>query len=135
MQKMPSHVSLINNRGPAAGARISGEGEIMIGQRLKQVQFCLVLACIVLLSICSALHGAQDRKRLAKTHIPEFEKILKKNIASFWYDRSPDRENGGYTIDFGPKGDKANPWKAGYHNGRAMIECLEILKQWRKQQG
>jgi len=25
-------------------------------------------------------------------------------------------------------GDKADPWKAGYHNGRAMIECLAILK-------
>ncbi len=30
-----------------------------------------------------------------------------------------------------PQGDKANVWKAGYHNGRAMIECLEILKQWK----
>jgi len=27
-----------------------------------------------------------------------------------------------------PKGDKAQMWKAGYHDGRAMIECLEILK-------
>jgi mannobiose 2-epimerase len=27
-----------------------------------------------------------------------------------------------------PRGDKATNWKAGYHNGRAMIECLEILK-------
>ena len=26
------------------------------------------------------------------------------------------------------QGDKASPWKAGYHNGRAMIECLEILR-------
>ncbi|MCI0621398.1 MAG: hypothetical protein L0387_06975 [Acidobacteria bacterium] len=25
-------------------------------------------------------------------------------------------------------GDKAQMWEAGYHNGRAMIECLEILK-------
>lgn len=30
-----------------------------------------------------------------------------------------------------PQGDKANVWKACYHNGRAMIECLEILKQWK----
>jgi mannobiose 2-epimerase len=29
------------------------------------------------------------------------------------------------------QGDKANPWKAGYHNGRAMIECLQILKAWK----
>lgn len=28
------------------------------------------------------------------------------------------------------QGNKASPWKAGYHNGRAMIECLEILKAW-----
>lgn len=27
-----------------------------------------------------------------------------------------------------PGGDKANPWKAGYHNGRAMIQCLELLR-------
>lgn len=26
-----------------------------------------------------------------------------------------------------PRGDKAQPWKAGYHNGRAMIECLEMF--------
>ncbi len=26
------------------------------------------------------------------------------------------------------RGDKANIWKAGYHNGRAMIECLEVLR-------
>jgi mannobiose 2-epimerase len=30
-----------------------------------------------------------------------------------------------------PQGDKGSIWKAGYHNGRAMIECLEILKRWR----
>jgi len=36
------------------------------------------------------------------------------------------------TADGQPRGDKANPWKAGYHNGRAMIECLEILKNWRR---
>jgi len=27
-----------------------------------------------------------------------------------------------------PSGDKAGPWKSPYHNGRAMIECLERLK-------
>lgn len=26
-------------------------------------------------------------------------------------------------------GDKAHRWKAGYHNGRAMIECLRLLKR------
>jgi mannobiose 2-epimerase len=28
-----------------------------------------------------------------------------------------------------PAGAKASSWKAGYHNGRAMIECLELLKK------
>ncbi len=26
-------------------------------------------------------------------------------------------------------GDKATPWKAGYHNGRCMIECIAMLKE------
>jgi len=30
-----------------------------------------------------------------------------------------------------PQGDKGSIWKAGYHNGRAMIECIEILKAWK----
>jgi mannobiose 2-epimerase len=30
-----------------------------------------------------------------------------------------------------PGGDKGSVWKAGYHNGRAMIECIEILKAWK----
>ena len=33
------------------------------------------------------------------------------------------------TPDLQPRGSKANIWKAGYHNGRAMIECLEILRE------
>ena len=28
-----------------------------------------------------------------------------------------------------PSGPKASMWKAGYHNGRALIECIEILKK------
>ncbi len=27
-----------------------------------------------------------------------------------------------------PRGDKAQIWKSGYHNGRAMLQCLQILK-------
>ena len=43
-----------------------------------------------------------------------------------------DWENGEWHATITPEGkalgDKAQIWKAGYHNGRAMIECLEILK-------
>lgn len=31
-------------------------------------------------------------------------------------------------------GDKAHNWKAGYHNGRAMIECMRLLKRLELQQ-
>jgi mannobiose 2-epimerase len=33
-----------------------------------------------------------------------------------------------------PSGDKAGPWKSPYHNGRAMIECLDILAVSAKKQ-
>ncbi|HET8549438.1 MAG TPA: AGE family epimerase/isomerase [Bryobacteraceae bacterium] len=33
------------------------------------------------------------------------------------------------TADLKQGGGKANIWKAGYHNGRAMIECLAILRE------
>jgi mannobiose 2-epimerase len=46
-----------------------------------------------------------------------------------------DWENGEWhaniTTELKPQGDKAQPWKAGYHNGRAMIECLQIIKQFK----
>ncbi|OHB80232.1 MAG: hypothetical protein A2Z25_08530 [Planctomycetes bacterium RBG_16_55_9] len=48
---------------------------------------------------------ARDRSGLAKQYVPKFEKILTENIASFWYIKSIDRVNGGYTINFGPKGE------------------------------
>ena len=39
------------------------------------------------------------------THIPKLEKNLKENITAFWLSKSLDRTNGGYTINFGPKGE------------------------------
>jgi hypothetical protein len=34
----------------------------------------------------------------------------------------------GTACDLRPSGAKANGWKAGYHNGRAMMECLGIRR-------
>ncbi len=31
--------------------------------------------------------------------------------------------------DLQPSGAKAHAWKAGYHNGRAMLECLRVLRE------
>lgn len=77
----------------------------MLGKKLRQAQFSAVLTIILSVSICAELHAAQDRASLAKTYIPKFEKILTENIASFWYSKSLDRANGGYTINFGPDGE------------------------------
>jgi mannobiose 2-epimerase len=52
---------------------------------------------------------AKDNAALAKTYIPKFEHTLKDNIAAFWYPRCLDRQNGGYTINFGPQGEPKGP--------------------------
>ena len=66
------------------------------------------------------------------THDPKYLPIFEKT-AEFIEKNMVDWENGEWhaniTPEGKPQGDKANTWKAGYHNGRAMIECLEILKQ------
>ena len=62
-----------------------------------------------LLLIGSSAAFAQDNAALAKTYVPRLEKILKDNIASFWLSKSLDRVNGGYTINFGPKGAPKGP--------------------------
>jgi mannobiose 2-epimerase len=51
-----------------------------------------------------------------------------------WIDRyQADWERGEWYAVIGPDGRasgiKAGPWKTGYHNGRAMIECLERLQR------
>jgi mannobiose 2-epimerase len=80
-------------------------------------------------AIVSALYMhrlTQDPK-----YLPIFEKT-----SDFIEQNMVDWENGEWhatiTPEGKPQGDKANTWKAGYHNGRAMIECLQILKQWKK---
>ncbi|MHC4146579.1 MAG: AGE family epimerase/isomerase [Planctomycetota bacterium] len=77
----------------------------MLDKTFKQAQFCIVLNLAALLSVCGWLHAAPNRAELAKTYIPRFEKMLKKNIVSFWYPKTIDRRNGGYTINFGPSGE------------------------------
>lgn len=75
----------------------------------KKNQFCRILTYIILLTTCSILPAAQDRTSLANSTIPRLEKVLLENIASFWYTKSLDRINGGYTINFGPEGEPKGP--------------------------
>lgn len=44
-----------------------------------------------------------------KSHIPILEKTLEENILQFWLPRCIDRENGGYIIRWGPKGEPMRP--------------------------
>ncbi len=78
--------------------------------------------------IVSALY--MNRMTKDSKYLSVFEKtsdFIEKNMV--------DWENGEWhaniTPDGKPQGSKASPWKAGCHNGRAMIECLEILKSWK----
>jgi mannobiose 2-epimerase len=68
------------------------------------------------------------------THDPKYLNIFEKT-ADYIEKNIVDWENGEWhaniTPNGKPQGSKASPWKAGYHNGRAMIECLEIMKSWK----
>jgi mannobiose 2-epimerase len=76
------------------------EGEIMKNKMLENPRFYLILTFVILISICTNLQAAPDRKTLSRTYIPKFEKILKNNIVPFWYSKSLDHKNGGYIINF-----------------------------------
>lgn len=65
------------------------------------------------------------------THDAKYLRVFEKTCD--WIEQSQtDWKHGEWhdtiTPDGTPRGDKAHIWKAGYHDGRAMIECLEILK-------
>jgi len=81
----------------------------MASIKFTKAQCPLILTFIILLAISSYLSAAQDRSELANKTIPGLEKVLQENIASFWYNKSLDRLNGGYTINFGPQGEPKGP--------------------------
>jgi mannobiose 2-epimerase len=81
----------------------------MISGKFKIVSVRLFLAHVVLLSVSVKVYPARPTKALAETYVPTFEKILQENIASFWYTKTIDRTNGGYTINFGPKSEPKGP--------------------------
>lgn len=79
-----------------------------------------------------ALVSALTMYRL--TGEPQYAQVYLKTWA-FTNTRQTDHAAGEWhpTIaeDGTPQGDKANRWKAGYHNGRAMLECLRLLREIR----
>jgi len=70
----------------------------------KRIQICCDLILTVLLAAPASV-PAQDWASLKRTYVPKLEKNLKENIAAFWYSKSLDRKNGGYIINFGPRGE------------------------------
>jgi mannobiose 2-epimerase len=118
---------------------------------------CNLLA-VVALVFCQNLSFAQDRKQMLQAYVPRLEKNLKENIAAFWLNKGFDRTNGGYTINFGPRGEAKGPgvkmivsqsrnvWlfarmaRAGY-GGKEVLEAADhgyrFLrdKMWDKQHG
>ena len=66
-----------------------------------------VLACV---SLHARLVQSADAPWAGRAaYIPKLEKNLKENIAAFWLSKSLDLANGGYTINFGPKGEPKGP--------------------------
>ena len=80
----------------------------------------LVIASIVFLG-CPKLYAVDAEADQAKTYIPRLERILNENIVPFWLSKSLDLEHGGYTINFGPKGElKENTTKMIVTQARTM---------------
>ncbi|MBA3440686.1 MAG: AGE family epimerase/isomerase [Pyrinomonadaceae bacterium] len=76
----------------------------MFHDEWRTIRKCLALVIVSLLTSQVSIR-AQDQSALAKTYTPKLEKILTENIAAFWYTKSLDRKNGGYIINFGPRGE------------------------------
>lgn len=69
----------------------------------------LALCSIVTLSNGAVLTAAPNDAALAEEYVPRLEKILTQNIAPFWYEKSLDREHGGYIINFDQEGEPTEP--------------------------
>jgi cellobiose epimerase len=66
-----------------------------------------VLASLWGISLVYAASG--EMQRTSQEYTPRLEKILTSNIVPFWYDKSIDRINGGYTISFDAQGNLKQP--------------------------
>jgi mannose/cellobiose epimerase-like protein (N-acyl-D-glucosamine 2-epimerase family) len=69
-----------------------------------------VAVALALFSVHARIVQSADAPWAGKAiYIPKLEKNLKENITAFWLSKSLDRTNGGYTINFGPKGEPKGP--------------------------
>jgi mannobiose 2-epimerase len=87
-----------------------------------------VLVAVVLVGFAWPL-TAQDLPSLAKAYVPPLDRILKENIAAFWYPRCLDRQRGGYIIDFGPKGEVRSGGNKGIVTQARMLWLFSKMVQ------
>lgn len=66
---------------------------------------CAVVAANIVFSSCVKLYAVHVEADPVRTYIPRLERILNDNIVPFWLSKGLDLEHGGYTINFGPKGE------------------------------
>jgi len=129
--------------------------DIGCGERLL---FRMIASILVVSGLSSHLYAERNNTEPAETYIPKLEKMLNQNIASFWLSKALDHKNGGYIINFGPKGEEKQGetkmivtqartlWlfsrlaRAGY-DGREYLKAAELgykfltEKMWDKENG
>ncbi len=63
-----------------------------------------VALCLTLWTPAAAVQPPASVQRLAQL-VPAIEKNLRQSVIAFWFPRSVDREHGGYTVFYGPRGE------------------------------
>jgi cellobiose epimerase len=85
----------------------TASGGVRVFERERIIETrSLSLAVLIICSVFSLVASGQTPPQ---SYIPRLEKNLKENILPFWLDKSIDRVNGGYTINFGPRGEAKGP--------------------------
>jgi mannose/cellobiose epimerase-like protein (N-acyl-D-glucosamine 2-epimerase family) len=80
----------------------------MTAAYLRLSRRCLI-AVLWAVILSTGARAAGSDEQIARTYIPRLEKILTENIVPFWYEKTLDRTNGGYIINFDAKGRLKEP--------------------------
>jgi mannose/cellobiose epimerase-like protein (N-acyl-D-glucosamine 2-epimerase family) len=82
-------------------------------------------------------------KSLTEKYLPTLEETLENNVLEFWQPRCLDEEQGGFvwdvdrevgewhsgvTEDLEAVGPKGAAYKGAYHDGRALLKCIDELE-------
>ncbi len=70
---------------------------------------CISAFSLVLMTLFCIQVMAVDLPTISREYIPKLEKNLRQNIVPFWMNKTLDTQNGGYTLNFGLKGEPLGP--------------------------